>query len=94
MQLAGEHVACVEKEEKTGFRSRNLKERDHLLDTLRWRDNNKMDLKQRGLECIDWIHLAPNWDQWRATLNMAMPFQFLQISGDVLSELLSDLLPH
>jgi len=45
-----------------------------------------MDLKQIGLECMDWIHLVPNRDHWRAALNMAMQFQLLQISGDVLSE--------
>ena len=70
----------------TEIRWRNLSEREHLVDTLRWRDNNKMDLKQNALECMDWIHLGPNRDQWRAALNMAMPFQFLQISEDVLSE--------
>jgi len=70
----------------TRIRWRNLNEREHLVDTLRWRDNNEMDLKQIGLECMDWIHLAPNRDQWRVALNMAMQFQFLQISGDVLSE--------
>ena len=87
MQLAGEHEARVEKEKNhTRFRWRNLNERDHLVDRLRWRVNNKMYLKQIGLKCLDWIHLAPNRDQWRAALNMAMPFQFLQISGGVLSE--------
>ena len=60
-----------------GFRWRNINERDHFVDTLRWRDNNKMDIKQIGLECVDWIHLAPNRDQWRAALNLAMSFQFL-----------------
>jgi hypothetical protein len=62
---------------KPVFRSRNPKERDHLVGTFRWKDNNKMDLKQIGLERMDWIHLALNRDQWRATLNLAMPFKFL-----------------
>jgi len=48
----------------TGIRWRNLNEREHLVDTLRWRDNNKMELKQIGLECMDQIDLGPNRDQW------------------------------
>jgi hypothetical protein len=26
----------------------------------RWEDNNRMDLREIGWECLDWIHLAPD----------------------------------
>jgi hypothetical protein len=29
----------------------------------RWVDDIKMDLRERGWDCIDWIHLAENMDQ-------------------------------
>jgi hypothetical protein len=31
----------------------------------RWVDNIKMDLREIGWSCIDWIHLAQDRDQWR-----------------------------
>jgi hypothetical protein len=30
------------------------------------RDNIKMDLREIGLEGVDWIHMAQNRDQWWA----------------------------
>jgi hypothetical protein len=71
------HARKRKKKTIEDFRWRNVNERDHLVDRLRWKGNNKMDVKQIGLECMDWIQLASNRDQWRAALNMAMPFQFL-----------------
>jgi hypothetical protein len=38
----------------------------------RCRDNIKMDLKERGCEYVDWIHLAQGRDQWRALANTVM----------------------
>lgn len=32
----------------------------------RWEDI-KMDLKQTGMEGVDWIHLAQDSDQWQVT---------------------------
>jgi hypothetical protein len=35
-------------------------------------DNIKMDLTEIGWGGMDWIDLAPNWDQWRALVNTVM----------------------
>jgi PAS domain-containing protein len=35
----------------------------------RWVDNVKMDLREIGLGCMDWIDLAQDRDQWRALVN-------------------------
>jgi hypothetical protein len=35
----------------------------------RWEDNIKMDLRARGRNHMDWIHLAQDRDQWRAVIN-------------------------
>jgi hypothetical protein len=38
----------------------------------RWEGNIKLDLHEVGLEYIDWIELAQDWDRWRALLNAVM----------------------
>jgi hypothetical protein len=38
----------------------------------RWEDNMTMDLRERGWEGENWIHLAPDRDQWRSLVNTAM----------------------
>jgi hypothetical protein len=38
----------------------------------RWVNNIKMDLREIGWECIDWIDLAQDRDQWRALVNAVM----------------------
>jgi hypothetical protein len=35
----------------------------------RWEDNIKMDLSKLRWDCIDWIDLAQDRDQWRALVN-------------------------
>jgi hypothetical protein len=42
---------------------------------LRWEDNIKMDLREIGWGCMDWIDLDQNRDQWRALVNMVMNLQ-------------------
>jgi hypothetical protein len=37
-----------------------------------WEDNIKMDIKEIGLGCIDWIDLTQDGDQSRAFLNTVM----------------------
>jgi hypothetical protein len=37
-----------------------------------WVDNMKMDLRERGLDGMDWIDLAQDRDQWRALVNAVM----------------------
>jgi hypothetical protein len=51
-----------------------------LLETLRplgrhrrrWEDNIRKDLRQIGLEAVDWILLAKDRDQWGAVVNTVM----------------------
>jgi hypothetical protein len=41
----------------------------------RWVDSNKMDLREVGLDAMDWIDLAQDRDRWRALVNAVMNFQ-------------------
>jgi hypothetical protein len=43
--------------------------------TRRWKDNIKMDLRDIGWGCMDWIDLAQDRDQWKALVNMIMNLQ-------------------
>jgi hypothetical protein len=38
----------------------------------RWENNTKMDLRDIGVEDVDWINLAQNRDLWQALVNMVM----------------------
>jgi hypothetical protein len=38
----------------------------------RWVDNIKMDLREIGLDGVDWIDLAQDMDRWRALVNTVM----------------------
>jgi hypothetical protein len=42
-----------------------------------WKDNIRMDLRETGWECVDWMHLAQVSDQWRAlvctVMNLSVP---------------------
>jgi transposase len=40
--------------------------------TRRWVDNIKMDLREIGLDGMDWIDLAQDGDHWRALVNTVM----------------------
>jgi hypothetical protein len=35
----------------------------------RWVDNIQMDLREIGLDGVDWIDMAQDGDQWRALVN-------------------------
>jgi hypothetical protein len=41
----------------------------------RWEDNIKMDLGELGWDCMDWINLTQDKDQWRALVNTVMKFR-------------------
>jgi hypothetical protein len=41
----------------------------------RWEDTVAMDFKEIGWECVDWIHLAQDRDQWRALVNTVINFR-------------------
>jgi hypothetical protein len=38
----------------------------------KWGDNIKMDLREIGWDCVDWIDMAQGRDQWRTLVNMAL----------------------
>jgi hypothetical protein len=38
----------------------------------RWEDNNKMDLRETGIDGANWIQLAQYRVRWRAFINMVM----------------------
>jgi hypothetical protein len=38
----------------------------------RWVDNIKMDLREVAWDCMDWIDLTQDRDQWKALVNTAM----------------------
>jgi len=39
---------------------------------LRWEDNIRMNLREVGCGCVDWIELAQDRDRWRALVNAVM----------------------
>jgi hypothetical protein len=43
----------------------------------RWEDGIRMDLREIGLGCVDWIRLAENRDQWRAVVSAVMKLRVL-----------------
>jgi hypothetical protein len=38
----------------------------------RWEDNIRMDRREIRWSGVDWIHLAPDRDRWRAVVNAVM----------------------
>jgi hypothetical protein len=38
----------------------------------RWVDNTKIDLREVGLDGMDWIDLAQDRDQWRVLMSTVM----------------------
>ena len=40
-------------------------------------NNIKISLKERGLEAVDWIHLAEDIEQWRAVVNSLVNLRVL-----------------
>jgi hypothetical protein len=42
----------------------------------RWENNIKLDLRDIGCGCMDWIDLAQDMEQWRALVNKVMKLWF------------------
>jgi hypothetical protein len=45
---------------------------NNIIKSMRWVDNIKMDLGEMGWDCMDWIDLAQDSDQWRVLVNTVM----------------------
>jgi hypothetical protein len=50
-----------------------------------WEDNIRTDIREIVCECVDWIHLAQDRDQWRAVVNTVM--KLCTINGGRISRL-------
>jgi hypothetical protein len=51
----------------------------------RWVDNNKMDLREIDWDCLDWIDLAQDREQWMALVKTVMNLRVPKIAGKFLS---------
>ena len=40
----------------------------------RWENNIRMDLREVGYGCVDWMELAQDRDRWRAIVSAVMNF--------------------
>jgi hypothetical protein len=40
----------------------------------RWVDNIKVDLREIGVDVVDWVDMALFWDQWRGLVNTILNF--------------------
>jgi hypothetical protein len=38
----------------------------------RWEDNIRMDLREVGCGCVDWMELVEDRDRWRAVVSAVM----------------------
>jgi hypothetical protein len=38
----------------------------------RWKDNIRMDIREVGCGCVDWMELAQDRDRWRALVGAVM----------------------
>ena len=47
----------------------------------RWEDNIKMDLKEVGGSCGDWMELAQDRDRWRALVNTVLNLRVPKMRG-------------
>jgi transposase len=47
----------------------------------RWEDNIKMDLREIGIDGVNWIQLAQDRVQWRVCVNTVMAFGFHTKAG-------------
>jgi hypothetical protein len=43
----------------------------------RWKDGIRMELREIGLEGVDWIRLAQDRDRWRAVVSAVMNLRVL-----------------
>jgi hypothetical protein len=71
MRRAG-HVARMGEERKVYEGKRSLG-RPRCM----WEDGVRMDFRENGLGCVDWIRLAQDRDRWRAVVSALMNLRVL-----------------
>jgi hypothetical protein len=59
----------------TKFGSKTEGKRPQERARRRWDYDIKMDIKETGLESVDWINLVYDRNQWRALANIVMNLQ-------------------
>jgi hypothetical protein len=59
----------------TVIKSRRMKWAGHVACMGEGEDNIKMDLRERGIDGVNWIQLAQNRVRWWAFVNMVMNLQ-------------------
>jgi hypothetical protein len=55
----------------------------------RWEDGIRMEIKETGWGCVDWIRLAEDRDRWRAVVNALMNLRVLATRSYLLSQSVS-----
>jgi hypothetical protein len=58
-----EYVACLGKMRNAYFGWKPEGKRPHGRPRCRWEDNTRMDLREVGLEGVEWMHLVQDSDQ-------------------------------
>ena len=51
----------------------------------RWEDNIRMDLREVGCGCVDWMELAQDRDRWRALVNAVINLRVPQNAENFLT---------
>jgi len=51
----------------------------------RWEDNFRMDLREVGCGCVDWMELAQDRDRWRALVSAVINLRVPQNAGNFLT---------
>jgi hypothetical protein len=62
-EMRNVHKILVRKPE----RKRSFRSSSH-----RWENNIRIDIREIGLEGMDWNHLTQDWDQWQDPVNVVM----------------------
>jgi hypothetical protein len=51
----------------------------------RWENNIRMDLRELGCWCVDWIELAQDRNRWRALVSAVMNLRVSENAGNFLT---------
>ena len=78
MRWAG-HVARIE-DDRSAFKiltGKLIGKRPSGKPRRRWEDNIRMDLKEMGVNTMNWVDLAQDRDYWRALVNAVLNLRVL-----------------